>query len=343
MKKHNNTSALLSGFLSGTLRSKEKAVFYQYVMDDSHKDEIMSCLQEEWTWQTADISNDTMFAKIKAEIEKRSHITAQQLAKPVIRIKSQKWKIFFRYAAILIIAFGLSWIIKISISNISNIGIATVTSPEYNEILAPIGSKTKLILPDSTIVWLNAGSKIEYPADFAAQRVVNLEGEAYFHVTHHTSVPFTVHAFGVNVTVMGTIFNINAYQNEAEVITTLVEGKIALKFDDDQSKQTFLTPNQQLVFNKYSKEITLADVDSELFISWVNGYFRFENISFDQIARHFEHAYGITIRFEDESLKTNRFTGTFLQNGNIESVLELLREIKSFNYTIQGNQITISQ
>ena len=200
----------------------------------------------------------------------------------------------------------------------------------------------KVLLPDSTIVWLNVGSRIEYPNNFMAHRFVCLEGEAYFNVAHHDSLPFKVHALELDVTVLGTKFNIMAYKNEVEVVTTLVEGEIALQLNGNQMQQTILTPSQQVVFNKDSREFRFATVDPELYTGWVKGYYRFENVSFEQIAKHFERVYGIAIRFEDESLKTALFSGTFLQNQNIESVLELLSEIRSFHYTIHEGQIIIS-
>ena len=202
--------------------------------------------------------------------------------------------------------------------------------------------KQKVLLPDSTVVWLNAGSRLEYPEDFTKHRFVSLEGEAYFVVAHDEAHPFTIHAHGLHITVLGTILNIAAYQREGDVVTTLVEGKIALHLNGDQSQQTILIPNQQVVFNKDSRNMMFETVDPELFTSWVKGYYRFEDASFEQIAKYFERVYGKTIRFDDESLKTLCFTGTFLQEQNMDSVLELLREIGGFHYTIQGEQIIIN-
>ena len=338
MYKHKSVSDLLAGFFSGTLTSKEKVDLYHYVMDDRYKDEIILCLEEHWA---AEISSDAMFAKIKSEIEMCPDVTVPQSTKRIIRIKNQNWRIFFHCAATIVIAFGLSWIIKISVNKMSGTD-SVALSTQYNEIQVPNGSKTRVVLPDSSIVWLNAGSRIKYPTNFTAQRCVYLEGEAYFDVTHHVSVPFMVYASGQSITVMGTVFNVTAYQNEDKVVTTLVEGKIALKFDDEQPHQIILKPHQQAVFNKDSKSLTLATVDLKLSTSWIEGYFKFENISFEQIAKHFERTYDIVIHFENEALKTYLFTGTFQQNQDIQTVLELLREINGFNYNIQGNLITIN-
>lgn len=244
--------------------------------------------------------------------------------------------VYFKWAAAasiaLLLSIGYLWYNNDSAANIQMLIVET--QPQQ---------KQKLTLPDSTVVWLNAGSRIEYPENFMDHRLVCLEGEAYFDVTHHDSHPFTVRAFGLDVTVLGTIFNVTAYKSENEVITTLVEGEIALQFEGNHSQQTILTPNQQVVFNKESNDLRFAAVDPEWFTSWVKGYYKFENVSFEQIAKYFERVYGVVIHFEDESLETLLFTGTFLHSQRMDTVLELLREISDFHFTIQGNQIKISQ
>ena len=218
-------------------------------------------------------------------------------------------------------------------------------TPDFKMLVVeiPAKQKQKILLPDSTVVWLNAGSRMEYPENFMERRFVCLEGEAYFVVAHDEASPFTIHTNGLNVTALGTIFNVTAYQGEAEVVTTLVEGKIALHLNGDQSPQTILMPNQQVVFNKNSKNLMFETVNPELYTSWVNGYYKFENTSFDQIAKHFERVYGKAIRFENETLKTLCFTGTFLQEQDMETVLGLLQEIGNFHYIIQKEQIIIKQ
>ncbi len=203
--------------------------------------------------------------------------------------------------------------------------------------------RQQVILPDSTIVWLNAGSRLEYPESFTDGRFVHLEGEAYFSVAHDASRPFTVHVSGLHVIVLGTIFNVTAYENDTEIVTTLVEGQIALQLDGNQPLQTTLVPNQQVTFHKDTKDLTFATVDSRIFTSWVRGYYKFENTSFEQIAKQFERMHGVKIVFEDESLRMQPYNGTFLQEQSIETVLELLKETRYFTYTIQSNRIIISR
>ena len=201
--------------------------------------------------------------------------------------------------------------------------------------------RRQLVLPDSTIVWLNAGSRIEYPESFVRRRFVRLEGEAYFEVAHRASAPFTVHTAGLDVIVLGTVFNVTAYPDETETVTTLVEGKIALQPTGEALSRTVLMPNRQAVFNRESQRMTLATVDPELFTAWVKGYYKFENVSFGQIAKYFERVHGNIIRFENETTKELLFSGTFLQDQQIETALELLQRIRDFHYTVKDNEIVI--
>ena len=220
---------------------------------------------------------------------------------------------------------------------------ATNDEPTLLVYETPSRERLQLVLPDSTTVWINAGSRIEYPENFEERRFVRLEGEAYFQVVHRASQPFTVHTAGLDVIVLGTVFNVTAYPDETETVTTLVEGKIALQPDGDGSSRTVLTPNRQAVFNRESQQMALASVEPELFTSWVKGYYRFENASFEQLAKYFERVHGNVIRFEDETTKELLFSGTFLQEQPIETVLELLQKIRGFHYTVKDNEIIIKQ
>ena len=200
----------------------------------------------------------------------------------------------------------------------------------------------QIVLPDSSVVWLNGGSRIEYPENFEEQRFIHLTGEAYFQVTHRASKPFKVHTAGLDVVVLGTIFNVTAYEEKSEIVVTLVEGKVAIPLVGDQSQQTILKPNQQAVFNKTSGSLTFETVYAKFFTSWMKEYYTFEKIDLEQIARYFEYKYHVVFRFEDESLKTRQFTGAFRHQQDIKSVMKLLQEIGGFHYTIQGEQIIIS-
>ena len=257
-----------------------------------------------------------------------------------IERKIRRHILFVRYA---------KWAAAASIALLISIGYlwystrSTKPTIHYNIVVIETlnRKKQKVVLPDSTVVWLNANSRLEYQENFNENRFVRMEGEALFDVANITDKAFTINALELEVTVVGTIFNINAYKNETEIVTTLVEGEIVLNFDNEKVIMKQENNEQQVVFNKNSKEISFENVDTELFTSWVKGLYKFENASFEQIAKQFERMYGIEISFENDRLKKILFTGTFLHEQNIETVLELLQEIRKFKYLITGNKVII--
>ena len=202
-----------------------------------------------------------------------------------------------------------------------------------------------IILPDSTGVWLNSDSRLEYPEKFSKDtRKVLLTGEAYFDVVSDLSKPFIVQTSQINVKVLGTTFNVTAYEQDYEVTTTLVEGKIELMLNNEHSQATtILYPKQQATINKESNSLSVKTVNPETYISWITGYYKFDNTSFEQIAKQFERQYGITIIFVDNELKSHTYSGTFLNNKPIEYYLNILCDIESFKYTINDSEIIINK
>jgi ferric-dicitrate binding protein FerR (iron transport regulator) len=306
----------LTQFFSGKMSPKEE----QNLLNRAS---VTSRMQQEWNLQSDDISDFNQW-KVWENIIAGVHVAPRRriLVRTACSIAA---------SVTILLGIGYYWMYRKEVPQEVQLLVFETNNKE----------RIPFTLPDSTKVWLNAGSRIEYPENFAGNRFVRLEGEAYFHVTHHASHPFTVHVAELDVTVLGTIFNVTAYQYDTEVVTTLVEGKISLQLKSDPSQQTVLAPNQQVVFNKDSREVTFASVDTELFTSWVKGYFKFEDASFEEIARHFERVYGITIRFDDESLKNLLFSGAFLYDQPIETVLGFLQKIRHFRYTIEEKKIII--
>ena len=243
---------------------------------------------------------------------------------------------FLKIAAILIFAAGVAITARLLMEDkVSDQLLSHITHTTNDAIL-------KISLPDSSTVWLSNRSTLRYPSDFNQNnRNVYLEGEGYFDIVENEGLPFIVHTTALQIKVLGTSFNVNAYTDAPDIVTTLVSGKIDVRTGDHSS--TFLQPNQQLIFHKDGKNIELLTVNTEPYVSWVNGYYKFEETSFEQIARKFERIYDVEIIFEDDSLKKMPFTGTLLHEQSIEVSLNLLKEIKHFKYVAKKNQITISK
>lgn len=191
-----------------------------------------------------------------------------------------------------------------------------------NTLRTPRGGQYKLTLPDGTKVWMNAASSITYPAIFTGgKRVVNVTGELYFEVAKNAAQPFIVEAEDrSSVEVLGTSFNINAYDNESSSKTTLIEGKIRVR-KDDQSE--ILQPGQQA---RIGDAITIAPkVDTDQILAWKNGHFNFEDMPLTEIMRQLERWYDIEVRYEAPA-PAIKFHGKMSRGVTLSDVIEFLSD-----------------
>jgi ferric-dicitrate binding protein FerR (iron transport regulator) len=195
------------------------------------------------------------------------------------------------------------------------------------------------MLPDGTKVWLNAASSIRYPAAFTGnERMVEVKGEAYFEVMHNDKMPFKVKAGGEIVQDIGTRFNINAYDDEPSMKTTLVEGSVKIMWKLQQP--ITLAPGQQIEADK-SGQITLnRDADIEEAIAWKNGKFEFDNTDLATILRQVSRWYDVDITYKDD-LGTTKFGGGISRNLNLSAILHLL-ESTGAHFTLDKRVIIVS-
>ncbi|MDR1668137.1 MAG: FecR family protein [Bacteroidales bacterium] len=234
----------------------------------------------------------------------------------------------------LLLGMGYWWL--------SDAGSAPEQLAAWQIVRTEAQQRQKITLPDSSVVWLNANSCLEYPDCFADnERTVRLNGEAYFEVKEDLVLPFVVRTETVTVKVLGTVFNLAAYHGDVETVATLLKGKIAVHTSYEQKPET-LTPNRQAVYRKDTHSLTVSAVNPETYTSWINGYYKFNNMSFAQIAKQFEKWYGVAFVFESEQLKAMTYTGTFLQEQRLETILMLLQELNAFKYRIENHQIYVS-
>jgi transmembrane sensor len=210
-----------------------------------------------------------------------------------------------------------------------------------NKLVIPRGATFEITLSDGTQVWLNAESSLEYPIAFnGKKRNVILNGEAYFKVVKNEKVPFEVSTGDQVISVLGTSFNVSAYQSDPTITTTLVEGKVALQLKSGASKM--LTPNMQGIFNVHSNNITTQEVDPTIYTSWKEGLFVFEDQSLEAIMLKLARAYNIDeVLFEDENLRSHHYTVQVTRYEKLEQVLDLIQTTNDLRYSLNGNKLTI--
>lgn len=198
---------------------------------------------------------------------------------------------------------------------------------QFNTISTPLGGQYKIILPDGTKVWLNAGSSLKYPTSFQGkQRLVTLFGEGYFEVAKDKNMPFKVKTSNQEITVLGTHFNINAYKDEPDVKTTLVEGAVkVLATDLNQTGSgvpVVLAPGEQSVLSKNNR-LSVRSVNVAAETAWKSGVFSFQNTDIHVVLRQFSRWYNVEIEFEGE-VPDVKLWGEMDRNVSATEALEML-------------------
>lgn len=217
---------------------------------------------------------------------------------------------------------------------------STLAGPvAYNSISTPRGGQYQLVLPDGTQVWLNAASSLRYPAQFAGlTREVTLTGEAYFEVAKDRLHPFRVLTSRQQVEVLGTHFNINDYDDEPSVKTTLAEGSVKII---SGGNTLMLRPDEQAVVNNNSTGIiSVSKVDVERVVAWKNGNFEFENAEIPVIMRQVSRWYDVEVAY-GARLSQKRFTGSISRNISLKDLLTMLG-YTGLNFKVTGMKILIS-
>lgn len=216
--------------------------------------------------------------------------------------------------------------------------VAGNAAPEtlFNTMTTPKGGQYKLLLPDGTAVWLNAASSITYPAAFSGdRRLVTITGEAYFEVTKDAAKPFLVRTGATEVEVLGTHFNINSYNDEPAIATTLLEGSVRVT---DGLHQSMLKPGQQARVQQQSIRV-VNDVDVGQVVAWKNGFFQFDRADIRTVMRQLSRWYDVDVVYEGE-LPRDRFGGRLPREARLSEVLRALEQTQ-VHFRIEGKKIIV--
>jgi len=213
-----------------------------------------------------------------------------------------------------------------------------------NTIQTPKGGKYQVRLPDGSKVWLNSASTLSYPTTFAGnERKVQLEGEAYFEISPNKSVPFRVQSVNQIVDVLVTHFNINSYDDEDYVKTTLLEGSVRVILNSKAnvvSNTKLLKPGEQSLTKSSNSGIRIENADTEKAVAWKNGYFRFRNTPIREIMREIERWYDVELVYEGK-MPTDEFTGFISNDVKISAVLKIMEESGGVKFTVKGKKLKV--
>ena len=323
-----NIEILLAKYFSNTLDEVEKKKVDTWILESDEHQKIFDHYQQLW---------------VKAE--KFTTFSDQQIEEALLRTKNQMPQFSIRkrhfiwirqVAAVIILALGLASVFQYIIqTDTANTGIV------LQEVIASHGSKTKLILPDGSKAQLFPGSKLIFPLAFSGKkREVQLIGEGYFEVEHDEAMPFFVKTNQINVKVLGTEFNVRAYNDEDFVETVLVNGKIVLEIEENGKTVALQTlkPNQRSVYLLSSGKLTVSDEpDLYKYVDWRKGLLVFDADPMQEVVRKMENWYNIDFVVDDH-LQRYKFTGVF-EDEPIDEVLALMQFSSPFEYKIEKGHV----
>ena len=220
-------------------------------------------------------------------------------------------------------------------------GNGNATSNEgFNIIETPKGKQFEIALEDGTKVWLNAASSIRFPVIFdSKERRVEITGEAYFEVTQNANKPFRVAVNGTTVEVLGTHFNINSYNDEASLNTTLLEGSVKVMRG---SNTIMLSPGQQAQVNKNGAIAKLQHVNTVQVVAWKNNSFSFNNTDLKQLMRQLARWYDVDIEYKNDNSEPVKFNGDISRTVTLSNVLKMLELTGEVSFGIEGKKIIVS-
>ncbi|KAA4087772.1 DUF4974 domain-containing protein, partial [Bacteroides ovatus] len=215
--------------------------------------------------------------------------------------------------------------------------------PAAIQTISTLAETRSVRLPDGSSVTLNHYSSLSYPEKFQSdKREVELNGEAYFEVSKDPKHPFIVQTETIDVQVLGTHFNVDAYHDNPDIKTTLLSGSVAVS-NKSKSVRMVLKPNEIAIYNKVEEKLTrkvLKNAEDE--ISWRQGEFIFDDLPLQEIARELSNSFGATIQIADTTLQNYRITARFRDGEDLATILSVLHNAGYFNYSQNNKQIIIT-
>lgn len=205
------------------------------------------------------------------------------------------------------------------------------------------GREFKIILEDSTVVWLNSESTLRYPESFGTDsRRVSVTGEAYFEVKPDKTRPFYVESGGQSIRVYGTTFNVRGYPDEDAILTTLETGSVAISASGHEDAELYLSPGHQSRFDKTDEEVTMKTVNPEIVTGWRHGKFVFEETPLSTIMHDLSRWYDFEYEFADPSVKDIIFMGSVSRYSDFRTIISILEDGGEVRFSIRDNKVIIS-
>jgi ferric-dicitrate binding protein FerR (iron transport regulator) len=319
---------LFSQYISNKATRQEIKELATLLEDPQIEIHLSQVIEDDWKQFIPDIQlkaehTDKLLSDIQSRIHKPSRSVSLFMRPQMV------WRVA---ASIVLIAVFSALLLQYKGDFFGLAGVELVTME------SPAGKRSKIVLPDGSTVWLNAESKLTYPQRFHhGKREITLQGEGFFEVVRNEHEPFIITSHDVSIKVLGTSFNVKAYDNEyAEV--TVRTGKVEVEAHDKSRVQ--LTANQQISFSAQQGFSAVKQVDANDFMTWRDGVLLFDNKNLKQLASILERWYGKKIVIKNERLNTCQLVGRH-ENESLEEILASMQFILDIDYTSKGDTIMI--
>lgn len=321
----NIISRIVRKYLSSRHSSETEEKVQKWLIKDENAEEKESASLD--FWDSLEIAPDSEAYSTLDKVNHRIGYPSEQ------RVSIPLYKKLSRIAAVLIPLFIIAG------------GYLYYQSTRSNmiEIHVAYGEEKHLFLPDSSEIWINAGSTVKYPKEFKGdKRTVQLDGEAYFSVKKDASMPFIVNTEKLSVTVLGTKFNVKAYANDEKITTTLTSGKVEVK---SEAQSRILRPNEQLNFDKKTSAINIREIASNETDAWKSGQLIFTDAPLTEILQTLERRFNITFDISKININIStdkKYTIKFYKKEDLDQILNILKDVTGLSYQKNQDRIIVT-
>ncbi|HMM03180.1 MAG: FecR family protein [Dysgonomonas sp.] len=321
----------IAGYIRQELSEQERHKIDMWINSSAENRKLFEQLLNEW-----ENIYDSPEQSVRADKDKiwsgiSSHIRTS------LPVKSYTRKLLIKVA-------GIAAMVAIIVGVAATVFVkSTIDSAFLSQSVTTIetmqGQKMQMTLPDGTKVWLNSGSKLTYAGDFnRSERIVNLEGEAFFNVTKNQSKKFKVRTSDVDIVVKGTSFDVSAYNDDREISVSLLEGKVVIT-DKTGKYMTDLNPDELAIISRQNLKYTLFKDDANTYRSWTQDQLIFYNEDIYEVTKKLERWYGINIKLVNPDEK-QKYTFS-VKTESLRELLELFNKLTPIDYKINGKEVTI--
>ena len=317
---------LIEKYFDGNITDAAIKKLSDWIKNDRH---LQNWWEEEFSKSDAGINpvlRDKLFARIKEQTQGKEETQGKENPR-TIRMNPWKW------AAAIVLPICIAFFTYYLVDSSQTVGAPFI-------VKADKGDKATIELPDGTNVVLNSASQLSYLNNFGENgRRVQLNGEAYFKVAHDEKRAFIVQVGDLEVKVLGTSFNVSAYEDAKDVTVVLLEGKVGVYA---QKTSHIMKPGDKIEYNKATHKITATQVHPSDYIEWTKGNIYFEKESLENIMKTLSRIYDVEIRFDSNKLPNEYFTGT-IPGGGIQNALNILMLTSPFYYEMDGSVIVLKE